>query len=409
MSHLIDGARFDCLIVGAGPVGCALALALSGSRLRTALIEAGPPRATVTDERGLALSAASLRVLSALGLGPALGPESQPVESILVSDRHGPGVLELEARDADLPLLGAVVTASTLQRELGAAVASLPPERCTLAYETTVEDLAETHEGMRVTLGNAAGSIQVSARLVVLADGGRSPLRARLGFTITRQDYGQSAVVCGLAASRHPGRRALETLTRSGPLAVLPRHNQRVTVVRCVDHAEVARCRALDDAGWLGELAGLLRGRIGTLSSVSTREVWPLVRSLATPAFRPRLLLLGAAERALHPNGAQGFNLGLRDVAGLAEVLRDTAEKGGDPGATATLERYAALRRKDQRAVATLAHGLWWTSTQDFPGASLLRGFGMGLLQLCPGLRRGLVLQAAGLAGAQPRLVRNAA
>jgi 2-octaprenyl-6-methoxyphenol hydroxylase len=398
----------DCLIVGAGPVGCLLALALGQHGVRTALVEPQAAGGRGGDLRGLALSAASLRVLERLGIPARLAGAMCPVESILVSDQGGPGVLLLRAADAGLAELGRVVPAGRLQDALEMAVAELPDGRCRLLRGTRVLSLACEPGAMQVELASPQGSWKESARLVVLADGGRSPLRERLGFRVEAGQYQQALVVCTLRPQRHPGRRALEVLTRTGPLAVLPAPEGLVTVVRCVPVAGLGDALSMSDVEWCAHLESLLGRRLGRLSEPGPRQGYPLGHSLAVPAWKPRLLLLGAALRTFHPNGAQGLNLAVRDIAVLTERLLDTLAGGGDPGVSAVLEGFTRARLHDQRHTAQLADALWWTASRDFPGAHLGRGAVMAALNLCPSLRRRVVLRAAGLAGTLPRLLRGA-
>lgn len=403
-----SAASIDVLIIGAGPIGSALGLALAQRGVRTQVVEAGPPREAHSDERGLALSLASLRILSALGLADALRRLAYGVRSVLVTDQGGPGVLELSAEDAELPALGGVITASALQQALSTAVRAVGADALPLHYHTTVESIEVDPAQARVRLSGPEAKPVISARLVVLADGGRSPLRQQLGFQIDRHDFRERVLVTNLRPHLHPGDRALELLTRSGPLAVLPRSEGRVTIVRCLQESDARRALGLNDGDWLAELEQALRGRLGKLSDPTPRSDYPLVRSQALPACRQRVLLIGAAERTLHPNGAQGFNLGLRDVAGLADVLEDCVQEGADPGALATLAHYQRERSADQAAVARFSNGLHFAAGLDFPGAGLIRGAGMLSLGLCRPLRRALILQTAGLAGRQSRLLRAA-
>jgi 2-octaprenyl-6-methoxyphenol hydroxylase len=399
---------FDCLVIGGGPVGCLLTLALARQGVRVLLVDAEAAGARSGDLRGLAMAAASVRVLDALGVSARLAGAMRPVDSILVADQGGPGVVLLAAGDADLAELGRVVAAGALQGALEAAVAALPASHCELRRSTRASGLACEPAFMRVRLDGPSGPDTVAARLVVLADGGRSPLRERAGFKVSATPYAQAAVVCTLRPRRHPGRRAIEVLTRSGPLAVLPAPEGRVTVVRCVPTTALGDALGQGDREWTGALEALLGRRLGSLSEPGPRQGHPIVRSRALPAWRPRLLLLGAALRTFHPNGAQGLNLSIRDIAALTESVVLALHGGGDPGADARLEAFTRERAIDQRHTAALADTLWWTTSRDLPGAGLARGAGMAAINLCSTLRRRLVLRAAGLAGTLPRMLRGA-
>ncbi|HAZ61219.1 MAG TPA: hypothetical protein DCY89_06580 [Gammaproteobacteria bacterium] len=401
-------APYDCLVIGGGPVGCLLTLALVRQGARVLLVDPQAAGARSDDLRGLAMATASIRVLDALGICARLAGVMRPVDSILVADQGGPGVILLRAGDAGLDELGRVVPAGALQGALEAAVADLPGDLCDLRRGAQVSAVACEPASMRVEIEGPEGRTAVQARLVVLADGGRSPLRERFGFQIDSAPYAQAAVVCTLTPARHPGRRAIEVLTRSGPLAVLPAPEGRVTIVRCVASNDLSDALGQGDREWCASLTALLGRRLGALSAPGPRQGYPIVQSLATPAWRGRLLLLGAALRTFHPNGAQGLNLSIRDIAALTEAVVTALHAGGDPGADIRLDAFTRERIVDQRITAALANTLWWTTSRDLPGAGLARAAGMAAINLCAPLKQRLVLRAAGLAGTLPRLLRGA-
>jgi len=398
----------DCLIIGGGPVGCLLAIALVRQGVRVMLVDPAAAGERSGDLRGLALAAASIRVLDSLGVSDRLSGAMRSVDSILVADHGGPGVILLRAGDAGLQELGRVVLAGALQWALEDALAALSPDLCTVRRDARVTGVACGPASMRADLEAATGCDAVHARLVVLADGGRSPLRERFGFHVAAAPYEQAAVVCTLRPQRHPGRRAIEILTRSGPLAVLPAPQGRVTIVRCIPAGELGAALGQGDREWCAGLETLVGRRVGALSEPGPRQGHPIVQSLAVPAWRPRLLLLGAALRTFHPNGAQGLNLSIRDIAALTETVVEALHGGGDPGADVRLADFTRERAVDQRNTAALANALWWTTSRDLPGAGLARGVAMASINLCAPLKRRLVLRAAGLGGTLPRLLRGA-
>jgi 2-octaprenyl-6-methoxyphenol hydroxylase len=399
----------DVLIAGGGLIGASLAAALAPLALRVAVVEAQQPLSTSQpgyDDRSTAISEGSRRILSAIGVWARLGAAPAAIRSIHVSDRGRFGVTRLEASEHGVPALGYVVENRLLGAALWQALARAPaveliaPAR---ALETTpgadeVEVEVEEAGGARRTL---------ATRLLVVADGAHSSLRARLGIAAERRDYGQVAIVANVTPRRFHQHVAYERFTDSGPLAFLPATNGRCAVVWTVWAEEADEILALDDAAFLGRLQSLFGHRLGALLQAGKRSAYPLELVTAAHQTGARFAVLGNAAHALHPVGGQGFNLALRDVAVLAELLADAAAKGADPGDDALLARYASWRHDDQARSVSFTDGVVRLFTNPFTPVKAARGAGLVALDLLPFAKEALARQSMGLAGRLPRLARG--
>jgi len=400
-------ADFDILIVGGGLVGASLARALAGSGLRLGLLEAAPPALPAApgyDDRTLALAYGSRLVFEGIGVWEEIVRRAAPapIERIHISDRGRFGFTRLSAHDAGVPALGYVVSAPMLGAVLYGTLAAQPD--LTLLAPARVEGLAFEDGAARVRARLAEGERELSARLVVAADGADSPLRAAAGLEAHRIDYGQSAVVSAVTPERPHGYTAYERFTESGPLALLPASGTHCAVVWTVAAADVDTVLAWDDATFRAHLEARFGERLGALERVGRRRAYPLALTRVPRQVRPRFVVIGNAAHTVHPVAGQGFNLGLRDVAALAEVLRECAAAGGDPGALAPLERYAAWRTRDNRVILGFTHTLARVFPSRFPPLVLARDLGLIAVDLLPPVKRALVRLTSGLAGRRPRL-----
>lgn len=348
----------DVLIVGGGLVGSSLACALDALGLRTVLVEAAPTRRVERgwDERHFVLTRTSIEALEWFGVWPSARDDAQPVRAVHVTGVGDFGSVRLEAGEYGLEAFGATLPARVLGESLAARVALLPRvavESGRLAALEAGDDLVRA----RVESDGTARGI--TARLVVGADGTDSAVRRLCDITVERVDYGQTAIVSVLALGKPHGGIAHERMTAHGPFALLPLAGDRAGLVWSMPSAEADRHLALDDANFLAAVQRLFGYRLGRFVRIGRRQPWPLARQIATRLVAPRVVLVGNAAQTIHPVGAQGFNLGLRDVVALATRLSAT---GGDPGAADLLAAHAAARAADrERTVA-------WTE-------SLLRGF----------------------------------
>lgn len=416
----------DVLIIGGGLVGASLACVLPSLGLRTTLVEAVPPRAPSSpsyDDRTLALGRASCLILEGLGLWDALEPNATPIRQVVVSELGAPGRVRLDSAEMGLERFGAVVEARAFGVAVMDRVGSLEgvdflcPARAT-ALQTGAPATADRDESGSVTPPDAvhvsvegeSGPMQLKARLVVGADGADSMVRELLGIPAEVHDYAQAAVICNVTPTEPHRCRAFERMTPTGPFALLPHAGERCGLVWCVPDAEAADLLALPEETFLARATERSGGALGTLRRLGRRSAYPLKQVRASRDTLGRVLLLGNAAHAIHPVGAQGFNLGLRDVAVLAELLaahvadaRDAGEVP-DPGAPALLEAYAAWRRPDREATIGWTHDMVSVFGSESVLARGARSLGLAAVGLLPPLRRRLASRAMGYRGKVPRL-----
>jgi 2-octaprenyl-6-methoxyphenol hydroxylase len=404
----MNDPNLDVLIVGGGLVGASLACALEGSGLRVALAEASAGAAEARppsfDERNLALARASRNALEALGVWQKLASPPSPIERIHVSSRGDFGAVRLDAAARGLEAFGAVVVA----RELGAALEARLAELRDVQRlrPARVLSIVPGEDVVQVELEQDGAARTLATRLLVAADGTESTLRDALGIGVEREDYGQTLFVATVETERGHRQVAYERFTPDGPVALLPLAAQRCGSVLTVPRAEAAAVAALDDADYRA-LLERFGWRLGRLGRVGRRSAYPLQRVCATRLVAPRAVLVGNAAQTIHPVGAQGFNLGLRDALTLAEELRRARAEGGDPGEAARLQHYAERRRVDRKETMALSDGLVRLFANRFAPLRLLRSVGLLALDRVPGLADELVQGAMGFRGDVPRLSRG--
>lgn len=400
--------HYDLAIVGGGLVGASLAIALSGRGLRMALVEASQPSADTQpnyDDRALALAYGTRRIFEGLGLWQAIEPRTGPIEKIHVSERGQFGFTHLDRAEEDVPALGYVITARELGRILLAALPELSdldiiaPARVTAVHA----DERDAH----LTLQQGDGEHVIATRLVVAADGVKSFVRDAMQLPVRRWEYGQSAVVANITPERAHQHVAYERFTETGPVALLPMQDERCALVWTVADDQLDAVLALDDATFVARFQERFGHRLGRFVRVGKRQGYPLAMVRATESVRPRVAVIGNAAHTLHPIAGQGFNLGLRDVAALADVLVDAAAAGADIGDLAVLQEYQRWRGRDQQLVSLATDGLARLFANPLVPLRLGRNLGMLAMDLLPGARHRLARVAMGLSGRLPRLARG--
>lgn len=399
---------FDTAIIGGGLVGISLACVLGARGLRVAVIEAVSPPAGEgpgCDDRGLALAYGSRRIFEGMDLWGTIGPEATPIHRIHVSERGRFGATRIDRDDEGVEALGYVVESRVLGRILMERLADLESVEwiCPAALESV------TSEGTAACVELRAGGVSrtVRARLLVAADGAHSAVRAALGIPVRRREYGQSAVLANVTPERFHGNTAYERFTEQGPLALLPLGPDRCAMVWTRRDERVAEVLALDDAGFLAAIQVCFGERLGRFLRAGVRTAQPLSLTLALEPVRPRVALLGNAAHTVHPVAGQGFNLGLRDVAVLAELVVDATARGDDPGDAPLLDAYARRRRRDQRRVALFTDALVRVFAVPLAPVAAMRTAGLVALDLCPPAKHRLARRAMGIAGRLSRLDRG--
>jgi 2-octaprenyl-6-methoxyphenol hydroxylase len=400
----------DIVIAGGGLNGTSLALALAQAGLAVTLVDPLPAdtRAADTfDGRGYALSLSSQRLLAAIGVWKRVAAQSQPILHIVVSDgRAGEGAspmaLEFDHGEIEEGPMGYMLEDRRLRPALIAAVAEEP--RIAQIAPDRVTDHLPDEGGVTVLL---ASGRSLRARLLVACDGRASPAAKRAGIRRTGWSYGQTALVTAISHELPHHGTAHQFFMPPGPIAILPLPGNYSSIVWTETDAEARRIQALPDADYLETLRPRFGDFLGEIGLAGKRFTYPLILSLANRYHAPRLVVAGDAAHAVHPIAGQGLNAGLKDVAALAEVLVMAARRGEDFGRPEVLERYQQWRRFDVATLALATDAVNRLFSNDNSILRLGRDLGLALVNGMPGLRRGLIREAAGLTGDIPRLNRG--
>ncbi|GAA4895104.1 2-octaprenyl-6-methoxyphenyl hydroxylase [Ferrimonas pelagia] len=386
--------EFDIVIVGGAMAGATLALALAdqhrsdGARWRIALVEAQPPQAAGHpgfDSRAIALAHGSVRRLQQLELWSALAPYAAAIERIEVSDQGHFGGLTMTAQEYGVDALGQVVELERIGPVLWQQLAA---RSVTLLCPQQLSSVQQQQDHVTLTLCSGE---QLTTRLLVGADGTHSPVRQALGLGLRQQDYHQTALIANVRAEQHDGR-AFERFTAQGPLAMLPMCERRYSLVWVQSPEQAARRLALSERAFLAELQAAFGYRLGALQRVGQRASYPLALCKAERVIHHRCVLVGNAAQTVHPIAGQGFNLGLRDVEALAELLDGV----DDPGAFALLHRYEQQRRADRGRTTGSTDALVRLFSNSSRLMALGRNSGLLAMSVLPGLKRRLAHQAMG-------------
>ncbi len=397
-------------ICGGGLVGATLAVALAQLDLDVVLIESHPFGAVDQpsfDERTTALSNGSRRVFQGLGIWPLIEREATPIRRIHVSDKGRFGFARIAAEEQGLEQLGHVV----VNRVMGAALwQRLEESRVEIVAPARVANVTLAGEHRSVMCERAEGSVTIDAQLVVAADGARSLAREAVGIDAAVWEYDQTAIVTNVVTQRFHDYVAYERFTQSGPIALLPMTDGRCGVIWTLAPAIAAEVLALSDAEFLARLQADFGFRLGRFTRVGKRQTYPLSLTRSAAHTAQRLAVVGNAAQALHPIAGQGFNLGLRDVASLAEVLADarTAAVPFDAGDGLLLQRYCAWREADRSEIVRFTDGLVRVFTQPFAPVKWLRDVGLLAFDLLPPAKAAMSQLSLGAAGRVPRLARGA-
>ncbi|MEZ5926234.1 MAG: FAD-dependent monooxygenase [Hyphomicrobiaceae bacterium] len=402
---------YDIVIVGRSLIGSALALAFRSAlppSFRIAMIEQRPAAAAAPlDLRASALSLASRHALDAIGVWSSVGPEAEPVREIEITDAtpHSPirPVLLHFDNMRDGEVASYIVPNAVLKESLGTALAGASGLH---GFDDATLTAIEQHPG-HIDLHLADGT-RLRARLAVAADGRQSGLRSLAGIKTVGWSYGQHGIVATVAHELPHQGRATQHFLPSGPFAILPLKGSFRSSLVWSERSDAAKhLLALDDAAFAEELRRRFTGRLGELTIEGPRQAFPLDLHLARSFHTGRVVLVGDSARGVHPLAGQGFNIGLRDVAALAEIVVETARLGLDIGSAEPLERYQRWRRFDSVASALGMDSLNRLFSNDSTVLRVARDIGLGVVDRTPVLKRLLVAEAAGMTGELPRLLRG--
>lgn len=402
----------DLVIVGGGLVGASLAVALADSGLRIAVVEAtqaNAPRHPSYDERVIALSLGSARIFAGMGLWEQIARDAAPIRHVHVSDRGHFGAARLDAADEGVDALGYVVPARVMGAVLEAGLQRAEAIRLMRPGRLVGLQLAKERVSLEVAIDGQ--SELLSSALLIAADGADSSVRQRLGLGVRERRYGYDAIIATVTPEAMPdGLRpgtAFERFTESGPLALLPMTEGRYAVVWTAHERDTQQILSLSDADFLAALQERFGGRLGRFTRAGRRVAYPLKLMLAKRLTSQRLALIGNAAHTLHPVAGQGFNLGLRDVALLADLLVEAQATVKDPGGPAVLGPYRRQRAPEHGLLATLTDGLARLFVNPWGPVRTGRNLGLLALDLLPPARHHLARRFMGTSGTQPRLARG--
>ena len=410
--------RIDIVIAGGGFAGLSLAIALrQGLGPSTAIMVADPTlgKGHDGDERASAIVAAARRLFETLGVWQSAADEAQPILDMAVTDSR----VEDAVRPVFLTFAGDVEPGEPFAhmienrflldalerkaREVGIAL------RATAVKDFVAPSARSTEtgkDGSAIRVGLADGGT-VSARLLVAADGARSSIRERAGIAVHGWEYGQSAIVTTVSHERDHEGRAVEHFLPAGPFAILPLKGRRSSIVWTETTKEAERIIALPDDAFHAELEQRFKLHLGDISAVGARRAHPLGFFVARSFIAERIALVGDAAHLIHPIAGQGLNMGMRDIAALAEVIVDAARLGLDIGGADVLERYQRWRRFDTMTMGVMTDGLNRLFSNRSAVLRLVRDVGLGLVDRVPNLKQLFIREAAGLVGDVPKLLRG--
>ncbi len=421
--------HYDVVIVGGGLVGASFACALAAEA--AARTGAKPMRILVTepvaalhtsssfDARSTALSYGSRCIYEHLGLWRELGPLATPIRNIHVSDRGHFGAVHIDSAEMGVAALGYVAENQHLGEVLTAALDHSPS--IDFLCPAVIDELQPRPDGMAVRVQHGESSraglaptlttavTEITATLVVLADGGKSILSERLGISGSVTHYGQKAIIANISFEKSHDNVAFERFTDSGPLAVLPlatlQGNHRGALVWTVAEHEADEILELPEPLFLQRLQERFGYRLGQIEKVGARVAYPLSLAVAREQVRPGLVLLGNVAHTLHPVAGQGLNLALRDSEVLAELLAAAYEQGESLGAMTVLQRYVDAQRRDQDATIDFSHYMTRLFSSGNPALIWARKFGLFSIDLIPVMKKTFARQAMGLAERRTRRV----
>jgi 2-octaprenyl-6-methoxyphenol hydroxylase len=395
----------EVVIAGGGLVGLLLGHALAGAGIETMVIDPEPPAqqlGAAFDGRVSSIALGSKRVLEGIGLWAGLAPEAEPILEIRVSDGAAPLFLHYDHRAVGPEPLGFIVPNQRIRRALDELVGrSKHLHRLAPASVVALE-----HEPASVLARLEDGRI-IRARLAVGADGRRSRIREGAGIGTQEWRYEQTGIVCTVGHERPHRGIAHERFLPAGPFAILPLQGRRSSIVWTERAALAPGLLALSDDAFLAELGQRFGDFLGTLALEGGRWSYPLALTHAEHYVGRRLALIGDAAHAIHPIAGQGYNLGIRDVAALAELVVDAHRLGLDFGAADVLARYQRWRRFDTLSLIAVTDGLNRLFSTASPSVQLIRDLGLATINQVPPLKRFFMRHAMGTVGDLPRLARG--
>ena len=395
---------YDILIVGGGLAGNCLALALKDSGLRLAIIEANTREQlqnSPAGDRALALSAGTIKLLQALNIWDGITSKAAAIKNIHISDRGHFGKARLSAKKQGVEALGYVISARDIEGHVAklveqAGIKQICPAR--------VVGLMSGLDAVNVSLKQDDESINLTAKLLVGADGGQSSVRKLLDISQQVTEYGQTALVTTIKSSVPHNNVAFERFTKSGPLAMLPINDKECSVVWTRTHEEADDLMKGSESDFLASLQDCFGYQLGALTLTAPRRAFPLSLIRADNMVVGRTVIIGNAVHQLHPVAGQGFNLGIRDVVQLAEMLLEQHQQNADLGEKVLLNKYAESRQKDHDNTIGFTDNVVKIFSSDWLPMAAARSISLAVMDHIPTAKSVLAKHAMGLAGRLPRV-----
>ena len=393
----------DVIIVGGGMVGLTLAAAFDHGGVRAVVIDRDDPKrqlAAAFDGRVSAIAFAAWNMIEAIGLADCLRDQAQPINDIRVSDGGSPLFLHFDHRSVSDQPFGYMVENRHLREGLDGLLGTLG--RIDRRVPAEVAHVERGPHGVTVSLQDGT---EIAAPLLIGADGRGSQVRQDAGIKVHAAEYGQHGIVTTVAHEKDHKGYAQERFLPAGPFAVLPMTGRRSSLVWTEPSARAAALMKLDQPAFNAEMRARLGDYLGPAHCIGPRWSHPLGVALAERYTDRRLALVGDAAHGVHPIAGQGLNMGLRDVAALAEIISDSKRLGLDLGDAAVLERYQRWRRFDNVLLTAVTDGLTRLFSNDVPPIRLARDLGLGLVNRIPPLKRFFIQHARGSVGELPKLL----
>ena len=398
MPENITENHFDLIIIGGGLAGVSLACALRNSSLTIAVVEAYALNADTQpsyDDRTVALSYGSRCIFDAMGLWSELAAFAEPINTIHISDRGHFGVSRLSKEQENVEALGYVLE----NRSIGQQLYSVMNEATNihLYCPAELEALQQTETQVSVDIVCQGKSLSLTAALLVAADGNNSQVMQLLNIGSSRKNYQQSALIANITPGKKHQNVAYERFTETGPLAFLPMTQNRCSVVWTLKPEQADYLYAMDDDDFLAQLQQRFGFRLGQLKKAGKRHIYPLFLQVASQMSQGRVAIIGNAAHSVHPVAGQGFNLALRDVALLAELMVDAKQAGNDIGLPVLLQQYVSLREEDSKRVYRFTDVLVKTFSNSITPLAHARALGLLMVDVLPDIKHQLAMQSMGL------------
>ena len=405
---------FDLIIIGGGLAGASLACALKNIdenlSLKIAVVEAYELNAKQQpsyDDRTVALSYGSRCIFETIGLWPALAEHAEAIDTIHISDRGHFGVTRLTREQEGVDALGYVLENKRIGETLYKAIADASADNITLFCPAEIIALQQDDAQVSVSVLMQGEKKLISGKLLVAADGNNSAVMKLLSIGNSRKNYQQTALITNVTPGKKHNNVAYERFTDTGPLALLPMQSNRCSVVWTLSPAQAEELSALDDEAFLVQLQQRFGFRLGQFKKVGLRQSYPLFLQAATQMVHGRVVVIGNAAHSLHPVAGQGFNLALRDIAILSELIIDNMRSAKDIGEQAMLQEYVRLREQDIKRVYRFTDTLVKTFSNNITALAHLRSVALLMVDVLPDIKHQLATQSMGMGGRLSRLNRG--